>query len=914
MKKNNKISIVIAEDSPTQAEQLKYLLESEGYEVHHGKDGRLALDIIRSVKPQMVISDIIMPEMDGFELCQEIKQCEDLKSIPVILLTSLDDPGDIIKGLECGADNYFTKPFNPKYLIERVRTMLNNSELRQFNYSMIDLEIFFSGSKYKISSDRLQILDLLLSTFEISIQKNEELHELNEELTAAKNELARLNRELEKKVEDKTARLEHLNRILRSIRNVNQLIVKEKRPGQLIQKTCTLLTQQRGYETAWISLVSENGKWNTTAGSGMGKNFPVYRKQLKDGNISACCQKAFKTSGVLPLRRSDLECGDCPLLESGCDQKMILSRLEYEGKIYGTLVVTLPEEIDIDKDELSLFNEVAGDLGFALHDIEMSGDLKKTNIELQKQTQALDERLKEINCLYSIDETLAFIGINEREIFNEITALIQANWQFPKITAVRIIIRDQVYQTNNFKETKWFLSSDIQKDNIKEGRVEIFYLGKMDESFSGPFREQEIMLLENITNKIQRYLQQTSAVEQIFHAVEKAENADKLKSAFLMNMSHEIRTPMNAIIGFSDLLSKNRITPDQRDSYIRMIQTSGDRLMHLIDDILDISKIESGLLKIESSACSVNKLIKELHVSFESQKVNMGKGSIELKTGRMNADELMITTDPYRLRQVLSNLIDNALKYTEKGSVEIGYLLKPSGKTKTQTLRSGVAPDFLEFYVRDTGIGIEADQLDIVFDRFMKIEDKMKLYGGAGLGLTISRNLVRMLGGDIWIDSEPGRGSTFFFTIPFAKGESVTKDDPPANTESKKPDWKDKTILVVEDEESNYILLEYGLEETGVNLIRAINGEDGVDKCHKIDTIDLVLMDVKMPVMDGYTATRLIKKFRKELPIIAVTAFAMEKDIQQSLQAGCDDYFSKPINFDELLPRLNKHLFKKISL
>ena len=374
-----------------------------------------------------------------------------------------------------------------------------------------------------------------------------------------------------------------------------------------------------------------------------------------------------------------------------------------------------------------------------------------------------------------------------------------------------------------------------------------------------------------------------------------AEQSDKLKTAFLANMSHEIRTPMNSIIGFSNLLTDSEIEEDKKTEYLHHIIKSSNTLLSLIDDIIDISKIEAGQLTISKSEFNLNSVIKELFESFDESNTNEKvKLKLVLPPG---SDNLMINSDPLRIRQVLTNLIGNALKFTEKGTVEVGY------ETEGQDGK-------LKFYVSDTGIGIPKDMHNTVFERFRQVDETTsRKFGGTGLGLAISKRIIELLGGEIWVDSKPGKGSVFFFTLPFTEQEEDT------NQENKKYwssryNWKGKTILVAEDEETNYELLKAALHKTKVNLIWAVNGLEAVDICKANKNIDLVLMDIRMPKMNGYEATKKIKSFRKELPVIALTAYAMAEDGVKSIEAGCDEYFSKPIRPSKLLSAIDKFFIK----
>ncbi|MCX6287702.1 MAG: PAS domain S-box protein [Bacteroidetes bacterium] len=376
-------------------------------------------------------------------------------------------------------------------------------------------------------------------------------------------------------------------------------------------------------------------------------------------------------------------------------------------------------------------------------------------------------------------------------------------------------------------------------------------------------------------------------------AKEKAEESDRLKSAFLSNMSHEIRTPMNAIIGFSTLLSDPQITDEERQEFIRIIKERGNDLMRIMDDIIDIAKIEAGQVKIEVKECQVNTLLSSLFVTMNEVRKKHLKTHVDLKFKPFSPDkDFTILTDGNRLRQVLTNLIENSFKFTEQGFVEFGYTFKTDEK---------LGP-IIEFFVRDTGIGIPKDKHQVVFERFRQADDtSTRKYGGTGLGLTICKNLMSLLNGDIRLESEAGQGATFFITLPLT---TIASTEVPKPAQKQMPEYSgilaNKTVLVVEDEESNYFLLERILRRTGANVVWAKNGIDAITMAG-MGNIDLVLMDVRMPVMDGYEATGEIRKFNKTIPIIAQTAYALKGEKERSIAAGCDGYISKPIDPKEFL-------------
>lgn len=371
-------------------------------------------------------------------------------------------------------------------------------------------------------------------------------------------------------------------------------------------------------------------------------------------------------------------------------------------------------------------------------------------------------------------------------------------------------------------------------------------------------------------------------------AKEQAEESDRLKSAFLANMSHEIRTPMNGIIGFASLLKIPNLTGDQLKKYVSIIEKSGERMLNIINDLIDISKIAAGQMELIISPCNVNDQMEYLYTFFKPEAKKEG---LKLSfSNTLTSEEAVINTDTEKLYAILTNLIKNSIKYTHEGSIEFGYLKKG---------------DNLEFYVKDTGIGIDKERHEAIFRRFVQadIEDK-KAYEGAGLGLSITKAYVEMLDGKIWVESEEGKGSQFYFTLPYfpvKKEEIVNQPGSKTLVSSKK-----LKILIAEDEEFSDTYLTIILEDLSSQIYHAKSGQETIEVCRKNPDIDLILMDIKMPDMDGYDATMEIRKFNKGVVIIAQTAYALEGDREKALAIGCNDYISKPIIQNDLMEMIGK--------
>ncbi|TAL61999.1 MAG: PAS domain S-box protein, partial [Bacteroidetes bacterium] len=398
-----------------------------------------------------------------------------------------------------------------------------------------------------------------------------------------------------------------------------------------------------------------------------------------------------------------------------------------------------------------------------------------------------------------------------------------------------------------------------------------------------PVQEGIFILSQDITGRKKNE-------EELIMAKEKAEEGDRLKTAFLHNISHEIRTPMNAIVGFSALLNEPNIDSSNRHLYTELIMNGSYQLLSIITDIIDISNIEANTVKVTTSEINLNSIIRSLHEQF-LLKANEKNITIVSEPGLPDEDSI-IQTDKTKLIQIISNLLNNALKFTWQGQIKFGY---------------GVKDNMIEFYVSDTGLGIPEEYHKKIFERFYQVEDPVeKLNEGIGVGLTICRAYVELLGGEIRLVSTPEVGSTFYFTLPIEKpGDMLLTTTSPMKEISFVFPEK-KKILIAEDIESNFKLICHFLSGANADVIRASNGKEAVEKCLSDQSIDLVLMDIRMPVMSGYAATELIRLSKPDIPIIAQTAYG--DDRERAIKCGCSGIISKPFDKKHLLQTIQQFI------
>jgi signal transduction histidine kinase len=404
------------------------------------------------------------------------------------------------------------------------------------------------------------------------------------------------------------------------------------------------------------------------------------------------------------------------------------------------------------------------------------------------------------------------------------------------------------------------------------------------------YNDSELKMLEFISSQVSLSIQRQKSIIDLQNAFAKADAGDRLKTAFINNISHEIRTPLNGILGFTEMTLNPDSTPEDNELFYNVIKKSSKRLLNTVTSYMDISMLVSGTMEIIRRPSNLDKLLHEIYGDFID--VCSVKG-IELKIVKPEApDSLILNTDIEKLRKIITHLLDNAIKFTQKGSITFGYAIKD---------------EYFEFLISDTGSGINSDALNVIFDAFMQADvSSTRGYEGSGLGLTIANGMVKLLGGRLWVDTERGRGSIFYFTLPVSENPILIPgkvSEKPKTETSAKP-W----ILVAEDDDSNYKYIEIVLLYASYSVIRAENGIEAVEYCRNHPEIRLVLMDIKMPLMDGFEATRQIRTFMPDLPVIALTAHVTTEDENAALAAGCTEYITKPVSKTKLLEIIENSL------
>ncbi len=1084
-----KNKILIVEDERITAEDLKNTLENMGYEVTGmASSADTFYKSLQAVMPDLVLMDIYLKgNKDGIELATEVKEKYQL---PVIYLTAYSDTNILDRAKITEPFGYILKPFQERELH---------------------------------------------SNIEMALHKN-------------RMEL----------------RINHLNAILKAIRDVNQLIVRVNSSTDLLKKTCETLISTRAYSSSWFLTLDPEGLFLDAASAGITENFDAFIAQFRAGTIPECMKYLKENEGNINPIADCRDCSECPMYNMDLSRGAIISKVLYQSRLHGYIAVTLPKELVNDKEEIELFTEISDDLGLALNNLEQQK--KKTEAEenlknSEEQLRILINAMPDFVCFkdgkgrwlvaneYAInlfglqgvdyfgktDRELAEYNSFYREVFlqceatdniaweqrvpnrtdktiprpdgtfmifdsikipnfdtngqpkgmvvveRDITERKAAEQELQKLSQVvlqspeSIVVTDtngiieyanpaacrisgytsdeligenprvlksgettaegykvlwdtiksgnewkgefhnrkkngelywerasispiknpdgeithflsvkediterkhseglqtvlfnisrQIFETtdihhlleivknelstlintNNFYVafyneetdmlsmayrvdeqdtfTDWpaeksltgyvvrnnksvLLKSDGFTKLMDSGEVELMgadseiwlgvpltvngkpYGAIVVQDYQDPnaYSENDLKMLEFIASQVSLSIQRQKSILDLQEAFVKAEASDKLKTAFINNISHEIRTPLNGILGFTEMSLNPDTTPEDHELFFTVIKKSSKRLLNTITNYMDISMLVSGTMEISRRPSNLDKLIKEINADFSEIAVSKG---IELNVVKPDlADPLILNTDIEKLRKILSHLIDNAFKFTQKGTIFFGYEIKDTE---------------IEFSVSDTGTGIKTNLLNVIFDAFMQADvSSTRGYEGSGLGLTIANSLVKLLGGNLRIDSERGKGSVFYFTLPFSENTILTPQKPvdtpkPAETETK------PLILIAEDDDSNYKYIEIVLMYSSYRVMRAENGIEAVDCLRKNPDVNLVLMDIKMPLMDGFEATRQIRTFMPNIPIIALTAHVTAEDESLAISSGCNEYVTKPVSKAKLL-------------
>ncbi|MBN1926298.1 MAG: response regulator [Prolixibacteraceae bacterium] len=935
-------TLLIVDDKSENIYFLETLFNAKKIKTITANNGAYALDLARKNPPDLIISDILMPVMDGFSLCMEWKKDSVLKKIPFIFYTATyTDAKDAEFALNLGADRFIIKPQEPEDFMKIIEEVLTEFKL----------------GKIHTKQPRIKTEEVLIKDYNSVL-----VRKLEDKLVQAEQsdkKLRRYTAELEQHLEkiklseQKLAKSEGLYKKLFNEDLTGNYI---KTPDGKILLCNPSFVKIFGFESLeeaigfnikslYHNIVNRDLLTDEIKKKGKVESFGIWMKK-KNGQLIHIVENAIGTfneknelleikgyifeNTALKLAEKELtklslaiEQNPASIIITGTD-----GNIEYVNPKFTELTGYSSEEITGKNPRILKSGKTSGEEYKNLWDTISSGKIwfgefqncKKNGeifYEMASISPIIDdsgnitnylavkkditEQKKAVDALQKSEDKYRKIFENVQDVFYQIDLNGMITEISPSIFQLAGYKREELIGTPVISFYYDIQERDSMLDILSQkGEVWDFEVRLIIKSSQVKYASLNAHIMVDENNKeigiegSLRDIDKRKHIEiELIAAKEKAEESDHLKTAFLHNISHEIRTPLNAIVGFSAILSDPSLPLEKHKKYSEIIVKSSDHLLSIISDIINISTIEAGQEKLSLVNTNINSKFKLLYEQFSPR---AKEKNISFRYNITLSDSESITLlDETKILQILTNLLVNAFKFTQQGDVSFGYHLKEN---------------YLEFYVEDTGIGIPPELHESVFERFRQVETTAtRHYGGSGLGLSISKAYVEMLGGKIWLNSEIGKGSVFYFTVPYKKENQELKADTQIIneiTENNKP----KTLLIAEDEEYNFMFIEELLSDESYTLIRANNGIEAIEICKSNSLIDLVLMDIKMPVMNGYEATKQIKKIRPDLPIIAQTAYSTESDKNKALESGCSDFISKPFNKEGLLTKISEQLNK----
>jgi PAS domain S-box-containing protein len=806
------IEILIAEDSPTQAEQLRNVLETHGYRVIVARNGREALDAMHHRPSTLVITDIVMPEMDGYELCRQIKADPGLNPLPVMLVSSLSDPMDVIRGLECRADSFIVKPWEERHLLSRIAFLLANQQMRETDKVQLGIEVHFAGKKFLINSDRLQILSLLLSTYETAV-------ETNGELVHAQDELRTLNEHLEERVRERTIALEA------------EVAQRKQAEEALRQREAELKEAQR---------VAHAGNW-------------VWEPETDTVTWSEEIYRIFGLDPTQPV----------PRLE---EQQRILtpeSWARLKPAMEKAVETGAPYELDLELIRADGTKSWINARGETVRDA--SGRV----VRLRGTAHDIAERKQAEKALLQSEHN--FRGSLENSLDGILVVDCSGQIVFANLAAADIFGQSQEQLLGSAFGYPMISGQNTELDVVNSsGRTAIVEMRMAQTVWEGNL--SCVISLRDITQRKHSEQQLRFGDEELKRANQNLVERNAEIQKFYHTLSHELKTPLTSAREFVSILMDGLAGPlnETQMEYLGIAKESCDQLRLYINDMLDVTRLETGKMSLDFQTAPLGSLVetvvKMLAPAAEGKKLSLSCDC--------QPDLRDIPFDKQRILQVITNLITNAIKFTPAGGlVCLGLSEAPADS------------ECLQVVVRDTGRGITADQLGLIFNRLHQAHRDDALAesrSGLGLGLYICQELVQLHGGRIWAESELGQGSTFTFTIPKRQAQAR------------------QTLLVVDDEVSIRVTLRSLLEKAGYQVTLAASGAEALEWMRQ-ELPALVILDLQMPTMHGAETLQQIRAKWGDVPVILHTGYPHGDLMNQAVTGAPFTVLAKPAPMEQIL-------------
>ncbi len=854
--------VLVVEDSPTQALRLKFFLMEQGYAVDIAKNGQEALGVIDTALPDAVISDVIMPEMDGFAMCRRVRERYNAAELPVILLTSLSDPEDVLKGLKSGANAFVTKPYDEALLADKLLYFLNNRGQREEEDAGEGLlEVQYGGETHVIGASRRQMLDLLLSTYENAMGQSRRLDHANIRLKEQQELLRQV--------------LHSLSADIAVLDAHGEVVASNARRDVDPQRT---ESAQCGADEDFLDALATLAR----TGASSAKNaLPTPPSDGDDARMAAMHELAQGVADVLAGRSTHFA-KEVPCMQTESGRWSYVDVTPLQGE-HGGAVVSMLDISDLKRAEETLREQKT---------------LLATILASSRDLLAL----KDAQFVYQAANPAfcAFMGLTPEDVRGKTDFDL-----FPLDLFTRFDEADAAVLRSRQAHME-----DVALVSPADGGRYWLQVARTPVLDDAGQVTGVLCAMRDITAR-------KAMEEEVLKAKEAAEDATLAKSEFLANMSHEIRTPMSGILGMLDLVMTSELSEEQR-RHLRMVRLSADSLLALLNDILDFSKIEAGKLEIREEDFDLQEILNVVQSSFATQAGNKG---LEFDIHTEEGAPRMLRGDPVRLKQVLFNLVSNAVKFTERGGVAVRIEVVDDSRRRRPDGKTSQPAHCLRFVVQDTGVGVPPEKQAELFQSFTQVDGSLRRAAeGTGLGLAISKRLVEMLGGAIGMESAPLAGSEFHFTMPFQDARETPAPlglDEPAREAAPGPPKGETSktrgvrLLLAEDNEVNQLFTTRLLQQQGYQVHAVANGLEAV-RALAGSTYDVVLMDVQMPVMDGMEATRAIRQggvtwqgetlrpLNPETPIVALTAHAMKGDREKFLAVGMNEYVSKPLSLPAL--------------